>query len=122
MAATAATLTQFRYALGQFYCSPCSCNKGQGVYYSFLRHARTAGGPCARKRGRRADGLILCNIVARLDPCELHTVVPYTYTLSERWAELRGRRSGGLLGFIFVTEFLDSVAALKARDKSHAIA
>ncbi|GBP14370.1 hypothetical protein EVAR_92362_1 [Eumeta japonica] len=32
---------------------------------------------------------------ARLDPCELRTVVPYTYTLSERSAELHGRRSGG---------------------------
>ncbi|GBP47565.1 hypothetical protein EVAR_40121_1 [Eumeta japonica] len=31
---------------------------------------------------------------ARLDPCELRTVVPYTYTLSERSAELHGRRSG----------------------------
>ncbi|GBP73610.1 General transcription factor IIE subunit 1 [Eumeta japonica] len=27
---------------------------------------------------------------ARLDPCELRTVVPYTYTLSERSAELHG--------------------------------
>ncbi|GBP42020.1 hypothetical protein EVAR_95019_1 [Eumeta japonica] len=59
---------------------------------------------------------------ARLDPCELYTVVPYTYTLSERSAELHSRRSGGVLGFIFVTNFLDSVAALKARDKSYAIA
>ncbi|GBP93697.1 PiggyBac transposable element-derived protein 4 [Eumeta japonica] len=29
---------------------------------------------------------------ARLDPCELRTVVPYTYTLSERSAELHGVR------------------------------
>ncbi|GBP66032.1 hypothetical protein EVAR_47532_1 [Eumeta japonica] len=27
----------------------------------------------------------------------------------------------GVLGFIFVTEFLDSVAALKARDESHVV-
>ncbi|GBP63788.1 hypothetical protein EVAR_44889_1 [Eumeta japonica] len=33
---------------------------------------------------------------ARLNPCELRTVVPYTYTLSERSAELHGRRSGGV--------------------------
>ncbi|GBP80229.1 hypothetical protein EVAR_9715_1 [Eumeta japonica] len=33
-------------------------------------------------------------MAARLDPCELPTVVPYTYTLSERSAELHGRRSG----------------------------
>ncbi|GBP04267.1 hypothetical protein EVAR_73415_1 [Eumeta japonica] len=59
---------------------------------------------------------------ARLDPCELRTAVPYTHTLSERSAELHGRRSGGVLGFIFVTEFLDSVAALKACDKSYAMA
>ncbi|GBP87487.1 hypothetical protein EVAR_63207_1 [Eumeta japonica] len=32
---------------------------------------------------------------ARLDSCELRTVVPYTYRLSERSAELYGRRSGG---------------------------
>ncbi|GBP28500.1 hypothetical protein EVAR_22963_1 [Eumeta japonica] len=32
---------------------------------------------------------------ARLDPCELRTVLPYTYTLSERSPELHGRRSGG---------------------------
>ncbi|GBP61417.1 hypothetical protein EVAR_37949_1 [Eumeta japonica] len=32
----------------------------------------------------------------RLDPCELRTVVPYTYTLSERSAKLHGRRSGGI--------------------------
>ncbi|GBP81553.1 hypothetical protein EVAR_60265_1 [Eumeta japonica] len=56
---------------------------------------------------------------ARLNPCELRTVVQYTYTLSERSAEVHGRRSGGVLGFIFVTELFDSVAALKARDKSY---
>ncbi|GBP57054.1 hypothetical protein EVAR_45810_1 [Eumeta japonica] len=33
---------------------------------------------------------------APLDPCELRTAVPYTYTLSERSAELHGRRSGGI--------------------------
>ncbi|GBP19650.1 Mariner Mos1 transposase [Eumeta japonica] len=32
---------------------------------------------------------------ARLDPCELRTVVPYTYTLSERLAELHGIAGGG---------------------------
>ncbi|GBP29113.1 hypothetical protein EVAR_17649_1 [Eumeta japonica] len=32
---------------------------------------------------------------ARLDPYELRTVVPYTYTLSERSTELHGRRKGG---------------------------
>ncbi|GBP94088.1 hypothetical protein EVAR_99530_1 [Eumeta japonica] len=33
---------------------------------------------------------------ARLDPCELRTVVPYTYTLSERSAELHGNPSPSL--------------------------
>ncbi|GBP00708.1 hypothetical protein EVAR_101186_1 [Eumeta japonica] len=46
--------------------------------------------------------------------------VVHTYTLSERSAEQHG--GGGVLGLIFVTEFLDSVAALKARVKSYAIA
>ncbi|GBP75956.1 hypothetical protein EVAR_54609_1 [Eumeta japonica] len=55
----------------------------------------------------------------RLDPCELRTVVPYTYTLSERSAGVTWQVV--VLGFIFVTEFLDSVAALKARDESYAI-
>ncbi|GBP77256.1 DNA fragmentation factor subunit beta [Eumeta japonica] len=31
---------------------------------------------------------------ARLDPCELHTVVPYTYTLSEHSAELHAQARG----------------------------
>ncbi|GBP87620.1 hypothetical protein EVAR_99944_1 [Eumeta japonica] len=51
---------------------------------------------------------------ARLDPCELRTVVPYIYMLSERWAEL----GVGGVRFYFRCEFFDSVAALKARGKS----
>ncbi|GBP53412.1 hypothetical protein EVAR_48164_1 [Eumeta japonica] len=34
---------------------------------------------------------------AYLDPSELRTVVQYTYTLSERLAELHGRQSGDFL-------------------------
>ncbi|GBP92584.1 Retrovirus-related Pol polyprotein from transposon TNT 1-94 [Eumeta japonica] len=41
---------------------------------------------------------------ARLDPCELRTVVPYTYTLRESSAKLHGRRSGGYTSATSVCE------------------
>ncbi|GBP20946.1 hypothetical protein EVAR_9516_1 [Eumeta japonica] len=48
----------------------------------------------------------------------------YSRTISIHVKRTLGRATWqaewGVLGFIFVTEFLDSVAALKARDKSYA--
>ncbi|GBP51648.1 hypothetical protein EVAR_96244_1 [Eumeta japonica] len=37
---------------------------------------------------------------ARLDPCELRTVIPYTYTLSERSAELHARQLKSPLTYV----------------------
>ncbi|GBO98435.1 Phosphoglucomutase-2 [Eumeta japonica] len=58
---------------------------------------------------------------ARRDPWELRTVVPHTYTLANARPSYMVGGVGGVR-FIFVTEFLGSVAALKARDKSYATA
>ncbi|GBP21479.1 hypothetical protein EVAR_12080_1 [Eumeta japonica] len=58
-----------------------------------------AGGAGTRPRARYRAGWAVPVLLltyssdfgaARLDPCELRTVVPYTYTLSERSAELHG--------------------------------
>ncbi|GBP89793.1 hypothetical protein EVAR_67605_1 [Eumeta japonica] len=93
------------------------CNEAQSRELLVSRHS---DGPVRVGNGHY-NGYSFDFGAARLDACELHTVVPYTYTrtLSERSAELHGRRSGEVLGFIFVMEFFDSVAALKARDKSY---